>query len=350
MTAPIKQFPQGRMFFHSCHASLEHDLSDVFRTLGLKVVKANNDRSHVERPCIPGYNDMDFGEEIRGRLMSMTCRPEDFDGCNFIFAMNTSDFQHRISYYATFKPVILYLFGQHTDLQLDEYAGKMNNQIDRKVAPNIFTVCYGKREHDYLAARLYSQVKHHLYYIRFAKRVEHYTYRLNGDEGRLPFVYTSSNSIQNRGDQCGWPILKELRTKFPHLLSGHETEAVGGMGRISFDDLRRLFRLCSAYITFPAWPAPMVMNVMEAMMSGAPTAFYDNHRGAAEEGLFNDGVGCLSSDPEGLRSYCQRTLSDKSFREDQSRLCHARACEFFDFNRNIGHWVQLFEEMSKLWP
>lgn len=346
----IKQFPQGKVFCHFCHASLEYILGDILKTLGITVVKSNNDRAHLERPNIPGYTDKDFGEEIRSRLHSLQCRGDEFEGCNFIFVMNTDDFHHRTAYYATFKPVIVYIFGQHTDLQLAEFAGKMNNQIDKGVQPNIFAVCYGRREHDFLKARLYDQVKHHLYYIRFAQRQElYYPWKLKRAPERLPFVYTSSNSIQNRGDQCGWPQLKQLRTQLPHLLSGHETEAVGGMGRISFDHLRQLYWTCGAYVTFPAWPAPMVMNMQEAMLSGAPTAMFDNGQGAAEEGLFNDGVGCLSSSVEGLYSYCKRAITDKAFQEEQSARCQQRAAEFFDFDRNIHYWVELFNEMSKLW-
>lgn len=347
VTTAIKQFPRGKAFCWFAHASLEYDLADILKTLGIAVVKANNDREHKERPCIPGYNDMDFGDDIRGRLQSMTCRAEDFEGTNFIFLMNTDKFHHQVAYLSQFKPVILYLFGQHLDLQLDEFAGKMNKQIDLGQNPNIFTVCYSKREYDYLMPRLYREVQHHLYHIRFAKRLEDYS-PPSGFE-RLPFVYTSSNSIQNRGDQCGWPQLKEIRTKVPHLLSGHETDQVGGMGRISFDHLRKLYWTCSAYVTFPAWPAPLVMNLKEAMLAGAPTAFYDNGRGAADEGLFNDGVGCLSNNVDGLVSYCKRALTDRQFRIEQSAMCQDRAIQFYDFKRQIHRWVELFNEMEKLW-
>src|SRR5437868_871752 len=140
MTA--QQFSKGRCFFNSCHASLEHDLGDLLKTLGIKVVKANNDREHTERPNIPGYTDMDYGDELRARVNTMACNESDFEGSNFILMMNTDDFQHRVPYMAKFRPVIVYLFGQHTDTQLAEYAGKVNNQQDRKVTPNIFTVCY----------------------------------------------------------------------------------------------------------------------------------------------------------------------------------------------------------------
>jgi hypothetical protein len=342
------QFPKGRCFFISCHASLEHDVADVFRELGVQVVKANNACSHEERPCIPGYTDHDFTDDLRARVNTMSCRPEDFDGTNFIFLMNTDDLPHRVGYFAKFRPVIVYVFGQHVNLQLDELAGKMNNQWENKRTPNIFTVCYSRREYDYLKSRLATEVLNHLYYIRFAKRLSHYAPQ-GPKIDRLPFVYTSSNSIHHRGDGCGWPLLKELRGRLPHLLSGNDTQEVGGMGRITFDQLREMFWTCGCYLTFPAWPAPMVMNLYESMLAGCPVAFYDNGQGAKEEGLFDNGVGCLSSSTEELYQYCKRCLSDKAFREDQGAKCQDRAIQFYEFNRQLPQWEQLFSELSKLW-
>jgi len=353
------KFPEGKCFFNSCHASLEHDVSDVFRELGIKIVKANNDREHSERPNIPGYTDMDYGDELRARVNTMACNPEDFEGTNFIFMMNGSDFQHRVPYMAKFRPVIIYLFGQHTDTQLAEFAGKMNVQWEKKGTPNIFTVCYSRKEYDFLKPRLCTEIHHHLFHIRFAKRINDYWPWYPQDYGwdrnmvkpplRLPFVFTASNSIQNRGDGCGWPQLREMRMKFPHILTGHETEQVGGTGRVTFDELRQMFWTCGAYLTFPAWPAPMVLNLYEAMMSGCPTAFYDNGMGAKEEGLFNDDVGCLSSDTNVLLEYCQRALKDKGFQKEQSRRCQQRAIEMHEFSRVLPQWQELFGQLSKLW-
>lgn len=340
---------------HSVHASLEHDLGDVLRELGITVVKANNDREHTERPNIPGYTDMDYGDELRARVNTMSCRLEDFDGTNFIFLFNTDDVQHRVAYMAKFRPVIVYLFGQHTDIQLAEFAGKMNVQWEKKGTPNIFAVCYSKVEYDFLKPRLCTEIHQHLFHIRFAKRLEHYAPWYHGiihpipKPMRLPFVFTASNSIQNRGDQCGWPQLQMVRGKLPHILTGHETEAVQGTGRVTFDELRQLYWTCGAYVTFPAWPAPMVMNMMEAMLSGCPTAFYDNGRGAKEEGLFNDDVGCLSSDVNSLIEYCKRCLKDKGFQKEQSEKCQQRAIEYFEFSRIIPQWQALFSEMQTLW-
>lgn len=357
------QFTKGKCLFISCHASLEWDIAEIFKTLGVQVVKANNACGHEERPNIPGYTDHDFTDDLRARVNTMSCNESDFEGTNFIFLMNTDDLPHRVAYFAKFRPVIIYVFGQHVSLQLDELAGKMNNQWEKKRTPNIFTVCYARREYEYLKSRLATEVLNHLYYIRFAKKLEHYyPWRANDscwDDNslhfpgeppmRLPFVFTASNSIHHRGDGCGWPQLRELRTKFPHILTGNDTQEVGGTGRITFEELLNFYWTCGAYVTFPAWPAPMVLNMMEAMLSGCPTAFYDNGMGAQDEGIFNDGVGCLSSDLGQLEEYCKRALKDKGFQKEQSEKCQQRAIEMWEFNRQLPAWEALFGELSKLW-
>lgn len=361
MTTHIQQFTKGKCFCIFCHASLEWEIADILKTLGIKVVKANNDRQHSERPCIPDYTDMDFGDPLRERIRTATCTPEDFADVNFIFMMNTDKFQHVVPHLATFKPVILYLFGQHTDTQLAEFAGCMNVQWEKGLQPNIFTVCYARREFEYLESRLASEVKNHLRYIRFSKRLEHYypwkVPALSGTinqwlayaPNRLPFVFTACNSIHNRGDGCGWAELSMIRHRLPHILCGHETEQVGGTGRIPFEDLKRFYWTCGAYLSFPAWPAPLVMNCFESMMAGCPIAFLDNGRGAADEGLFDNGVGCLSTSPNDLYEYCKRAITDKGFQKEQSERCQQRAIEFYEFSRNIKHWVSLFEEVEKFW-
>lgn len=374
----VPQFQKGRCFFRNLHASLEWEQCDIFKTLGISIGRGNFDRSHTERPEIPGYNDSDFGEDIRSRLASRTLREEDFEGCNFVYAMNSSEFQHEIPHLAEFRPVVFHLFGQWIEIQLDEFAGKMNKQAEMGLRPNIFVVCYVKREKDYLQARLREELKKNVFHIRFAKRPEIYNPWVVKDRCqkfqtagwgekeidkfnefigfhrkppvRLPFVFTSSNSIHKRGEGCGWPQLEAIRNRnLPHILSGNETNEVKGTGRMSFDQLKTFMWSCGAYVSFPAWPAPLVMNIMEAQMAGAPVAFYENARGCAEEGMFDGEVGCLSSDVEALYGFCERCVKDSDFRERQSKLSIERAMELYDFNKVIHQWAEVFQEVSKFW-
>lgn len=338
MTTPIK----GRIFYNSCHASIEHDFCLIWKHLGMTIAKGNMDRSFEERPPIEGYSGVDYGDDIRGRVDSLTCREEDFDGCDMIFMINPADFQNRIGHFAQFRPTCMYLNGQWIPRQLDELASKINGQWDRGEQPRIWVAVYTKREEAYLRARTHTQLQDRIHHIRFAKRFEDYYPWKFGAEGsppeRKPFIYTTCNDIHNRAEACNWSEYQEVVKDLPRILSGRNTNHVGGQGLVPFDQLKQQMRECSGYMGVPCWPAPLVLNVVEAMMSGAPVAFYDNGQGVAEEGIFEDGVGCCSKDIAGLRSFLQRCLNEPSFRDDQSAKSLQRASELFDFNKQVEKW------------
>jgi hypothetical protein len=346
---------KGNVFYNSCHASIEFDQCSIFKHLGMKVVKGNLDRSHEERPAVKGYNeDQDYGDTIRNHVDNLACVEEDFSGCDMVFMINPADFQHRAPHFAKFRPTCMFLNGQWVPRQLDELASQINGQMDRGEQPRIWVAVYTKVEENYLRPRIHTELQSRIHHIRFAKKFEDYYPWLTGTQPtpapeRKPFIYTTCNDIQNRGNSCNWTELQEIRRDLPHVLSGRNTNNVGGQGLIPFDQLRQQMRECSGYLGVPCWPAPLVLNIVEAMMCGAPVAFYDNGQGVAEEGIFNDEVGCCSSEIEGLRSFLKRCLSDHSFREEQSQKSLQRASEFFDFNKQVEKWRVLFKQMSELW-
>jgi glycosyltransferase involved in cell wall biosynthesis len=341
----------ARVFYNSCHASIEYDICSIFRHLGMTITRGNLDRSHDERPAIPGYNDnQDYGDEIRNRVDALACIESDFENCDMIFMINPADFHWRIEHFARFRPVVMYLNGQWVENQLDELAGKINGQHDRGEQPRIWVAVYTKHEEDYLRKRVHTQLHDRIHHIRFCKRIEDYV----GPSGtpsqlhRQQFIYTTCNDIHNRGDSCYWKEWKEIVPGLPYVLSGRNTEQVEGKGLLPFDELRLNMRQCAAYMGVPCYPAPLVLNVVEAMCAGAPVAFYDNQRGIKGEGIF-EGVGCLSDNTGTLRNFLKRCLEDKPFREDQSAKSLARAKEFFAFETQVEKWRLLFSQMAKLW-
>lgn len=348
---------KARVFFNVCHASLQYDLCLVFKALGMQIVTGNMDRSYEERPEVQGYPGLDYGDEVRSRVDSLSCIESDFEGCDMVFMFNPADFHKRIAHFAQFRPVCMYLFGQWVDNQLDELAGAINGQWDRKEQPRIWVATYSKAEEDYLRPRVYTQLHDRIHHIRYAKRFEDYypwmVHSPNDDAGfppeRKDYIYTSCNDIHNRGDSCNWKEYSEVIAGLPYRLSGRNTDQVGGQGLLPFDTLRLQMRECAGYMAVPCWPAPIVLNMIEAMMSGAPVAYYDNGRGAAQEGIFDGGVGCLSSDIGGLRSFLNRCLNEKGFREDQSAKSLARARELFEFGQQVKKWEVLFGQMQTLW-
>lgn len=349
MIAPLN----GKVFMHSVHASLEHDMAQIFQALGMPIIKANMNRSYEERPEIPGWTGIDYGDEVRNRVDNLACVKEDFDGCDVAFIMNPSDFHWRVKHFSALaKSVVCYANGQWVDLQMDELAGTINGQWDRKEQCNIWVAVYSKVEENYLRARVHTQLQERIHHIRFAKKFSDYAPWIELGEkapARGDYVYTTCNDIHRRGESCNWAELQQVVKGFPHILSGRNTQEVGGRGLVSFDEMRQRMRGCSVYAGVPCWPAPIVLNMVEALMCGAPVAYYDNKRGVAEEGIFDGGVGCCSHDIQGLRSFLRRCLSEPSFREDQSALSFQRAKEFFDFDKQVEKWRTLFTQMATLW-
>lgn len=361
---------KGRVFLHSVHASLEHDMAAIFKHLGLTIAKANMDRSFAERPEILGYTGLDYGDEIRGRVDSLNCTKEDFEGCDMAFIMNPSDFHQRVEHFSNFLPTVCYVNGQWVDQQLDELASKINGQWDRREkgsdeTPNIWVAVYTKREENYLRPKVHTQLQDRIHHIRFAKKFEdYYPWALPIDRfvalrkadpsiplkppEREDWIYTTCNSIHHRGDCCNYQEYKLVTADFKRKLSGRHSEEIGGQGLIAFDQMRQQMRTCAGYLGVPAWPAPLVLNIVEAMMCGAPVAFYDNMRGIAEEGIFDGGMGATSFYVEGLKGFLKRCISDKGFREEQSGKSLERAKEFFDFYKQVEKWRVLFEQMSQL--
>jgi hypothetical protein len=319
----------------------------MFKHLGMTVVNGNMDRSFEERPDIPGYRGFDFGEEVRARVNTLTCVESDFEGCDMIFMGNPSDFHQRIEHFAKFRPVCMYLWGQWVDKQLDELAAKMNGQFDRGEQPRMWVACYTKVEEEYLRPRLYKQLQDRLHHIRFLFKFEDWTPSTSPE--RHNHIFTTCNDFKARSKACNFEEWKQVIDGLNYRVSGRHSEEFGGLGLIPFEQLKKEMQECAGYMGVPCWPAPLVMNVCEAMMTGAPVAFYDNGRGVAHEGIFDDQTGCCSSDVSGLRSFLNLCLKDKGFRQDQSFKSLDRAHRFFNFDTQVEKWRVLFGQMQELW-
>lgn len=346
-----KEAIKARVFLHSVHASLEHDVAQMMQHLGMTIVRANMNRSYEERPCIPGYTDMDYGDAMRERVNRLQCVASDFEGCDLVFFFNPSDFHQRIEHFSKFKPVVMYLNGQWVEQQLDELASKINGQWDRGETPNMWVAVYTKYEENYLRPRVHTQLQDRIHHIRFGKKISDYApWTLDGSKApeRKPYIYTTCNDILQRAEACNYKEYQEATRGLKRRLSGRNTDKHGGQGLIAFDKLREQMRECAGYMGVPCWPAPLVLNIVEAMMSGSPVAYFDNKRGIASEGMF-DSVGCLSSNTNDLNDFLRRCCEDKPFREDQSYRSLERARELFDFDQQVEKWRTLFSQMEVLW-
>jgi hypothetical protein len=345
----------GNVFLHSVHASLEWNLCHLLRHCGLRLAEANCDLSHSVRPLIPGYTDRTYSPELSRRVETLSCRVEDFDGCDFILMMNPGDFQDRVVHFAKFRPTIVYINGQWLPHQMDTLAAAMNAELNRRGSPRIYAAVYTIYEEEYLKARVHRELHSHIRYLRFPMDFRWYHPWFYAEktgkrvEGlapapplRCPFVYTSCNRIHVRAQECQYADWLAITAGFPYMLSGDRTEQIGGMGLVEFDQLRQLYWTCGVYCGVPCWPAPLVMNMVEAMCAGAPIVYLDNDQGIAGEPIFKNDVGCLTRDVSVARDFIARVLRDKAFAAEQSRQSLERAWELFEFHRQAEQWREFF--------
>tara|TARA_Y100000310_G_scaffold249502_1_gene255570 strand:+ start:2917 stop:3867 length:951 start_codon:yes stop_codon:yes gene_type:complete len=311
-------------------------MSKMFQMIGVKCPYSDMDVGNPERPHIKGYREVS-GQQQRtnSKHWNRMWQQKDFKGIDFIYMMNFGDVDEHARYYAQFRlPIFVHLFGQY-NIRL------ICNLIDAGIEhDNIFLVCYSKTE-----MGIYHKVSFD--HKGFRSRIHYIPFALDPDEfdnwdGSKPKVYTTCNDFQNR-QSCNFPVYQDIVKDIPHVFSGRNTEEVGGIGLQSYDDLKSNYQAYRMYLSMGTIPAPYTLTPLEAMMTGCPTAIYDNGMGISDEGILsNDGtVGIVSNDLVVLREYIQRTIDDKAFADDQSNKVRARAMSLFHLQAVAKQWKEL---------
>lgn len=339
-----------KVFINGVHAGAEYDFGLVCKHFGIECVAGNSSEpkeDHLRiKPRIPGWEIPQISEETLSSITKLECNGDEFKDADFIFIVNPADFQERMPYFSGFKPVIMYLSGQWISSQLLKLIDYMNHQYESAQICNIAVCCYSKAELTFLKHELRPELHGRVGYVSFFKKLEEYPF--GQWDRREHFVYTSTHSPHRRGKfgkDAMFPEWIQVAKKFDIILSGMGTEDIGGLGCLPFEELVHRYQTCRCYVTVPAWPAPLVINLAEAMLCGAPVAFFDNDGGAQGEGIFEGNVGCLSSDPEVISRYVAECLASDDFCEEQSELCAAKARDMFDFDKNVTVWGSVLDSL-----
>jgi hypothetical protein len=120
--------------------------------------------------------------------------------------------------------------------------------------------------------------------IRFGKYPEDYGPWI-GDGEFLPFVHNKfagdlgdpfiGNVTQNmagRGEFCGLSFWLAATEGLPARPAGPSSELLpGGVGALSYDEMREYLRRCRAYVYTGTQPASYTLGLIEALMTGVPT-------------------------------------------------------------------------------
>lgn len=258
-----------KIFIKSCHASLEYDQARMFLGMGHMVAGAF-DVGSVQRPKIEGCTDVTYDVEDALKTTDL------------LVLHQIEDYSHWFEQYAKqmgSRPVVLIQFGQGCDRQHKHVAQIL---VARK---NTFVVSYSHKDHNNLIDLGAPPDKCRM--IRFGKVISDFR-DFGGWNGRLPICYMSCNALKRRGDGTAWPLAEQLieRAPFPFILSGKESlQHACGMGELSYETLKAMYRHCRCYLSLGTQPAPYVLTIVEAMCTGTPVVALNNGCGILDEHL-----------------------------------------------------------------
>jgi glycosyltransferase involved in cell wall biosynthesis len=102
--------------------------------------------------------------------------------------------------------------------------------------------------------------------IRFAKDPADW-YGWTGEDAH---VANLTQHLAQRGDACGYPFWREATKGLPVAPAGPGSEAIGGLGSLSYDEMRAYLRRSRVYLYTGTQPASYTLGLIEAMMTGVP--------------------------------------------------------------------------------
>ena len=322
--------------FLSCHAALEYYMFQLFEKLNISIPLYDVDIYNDERPKI-WCNNVDIKNFTSHRHWNYLWKQEELESIDFIYIMNLPNVYDLARYYSQFhKPVIVHLFGQY-------HSWFVKMMIDTLIeCPEVHIVCYSITEfrmyHVFTAHE--PQVRDKIFYIPFGLDINEFS----NWEGGIKQVYTTSNDYPTRFC-CHYEIYKQVVDNIPHTLSGRGTSSVGGLGLLLFNELRQNYRQFRCYFTTGTEPAPYTLTPLEAIMTGCPTAIWDNKCGLVNEEILPIGLGVKSENINIIREYFQKVLSDDVYAQEQSEAIREHAIQTFNIDVLLPKWKEVIDSI-----
>ena len=180
--------------------------------------------------------------------------------------------------------------------------------------------------------------------IRFGKVMEDFCEH-GGWNGRLPIAYITCNSVERRGEGCGWSTLNSMMGDMglPIILSGKETETLRrGIGELDYEGMKSMYRNARCFVSLGTQPAPLVLTQIEAMVTGCPVIVLDNGCGIADEGL---PVIVLKKDYE-VGAQVEEMCTYYHVASRQSRHAMTQVDEEFNMTKVAKRWEEFMVTME----
>lgn len=307
-----------KIWIHSCHAVLEYDQAKMFGELGHEV-----------------SGIFDVGSEQRPKIEGVTDRSQPEHGDPDVFVIHQmEDFHTKAKEYASLgKPVILMAFGQGSREQ-HKYVAQLMGEM-----PNLYLCAYSVKEHTIYAEEGAPREQSKM--IRFGKDLKEF----GNWRGDLGGVLVMCNDIQNRGDACGWDVVKELaQMGVPIVMAGKNTggqHVVSGFGEVHFSELKKLMQRYRVAFNVGTKPAPYTLSLVEQICTGMPVIAWDNGCGIGQECMEVHTVQTVAEAGAAL----ERVLTD----DGNAKVLHEKSVEIqrnFDMKPVKALWQKLLEEIE----
>lgn len=183
-----------------------------------------------------------------------------------------------------------------------------------------------------------------------------------GYNGQVKQIITVAQSMQSRGEYCGYEIFRNVTKGLPVRLYGRGNEQSDDWGGfLNYDNLKRAYQNSRVYFYTGTWPTAYVLNFIEAWMTGIPIVAIGKEKGNVNgkalpfqdtyeiPELVEHGVTGFVSDCEDmLRSYCQLMLTNQAAAKKVGEAGRKKAIEIFGINKIREEWRSFFQQEGVL--
>ena len=163
------------------------------------------------------------------------------------------------------------------------------------------------------------------------------------DHGKFvgPYIGNVTQNMAGRGEHCGLSFWLAATEGLPARPAGPHSELLpGGVGALSYDEMREYLRRCRAYLYTGTQPASYTLGLIEAMMTGVPVVSMGPKSWWVPD-LFE---GCeitarCSDDPRMAATHLRWILDDDAHARSLSEWTRREALDLFGIANVAPQWA-----------
>jgi hypothetical protein len=173
--------------------------------------------------------------------------------------------------------------------------------------------------------------------IRFGKDPDEWT----GWTGAGKWVGNITQHMKQRGDACGYFFWEEATRGLNAIPAGPGSEAINGLGALTYEQMRGYLRDTRAYLYTGTSPASYTLGLIEAMMTGTPVIPMGAMQFNPPELYEADDIAeCSVDNPIDMAAQLKALLKDEGLARRLSERQRHRAIELFDLRKVSRQWAE----------